>query len=49
MTVKVDKPCITGCGSIRAAGRSRCVECLEKQRVANRRFYNERIQRGQCP
>jgi 5-methylcytosine-specific restriction endonuclease McrA len=48
MTVEVDKPCIRECGRPRAAGKSRCAVCLEKQRVANRRAYNARVRSGQC-
>lgn len=41
--------CIKGCGRPALSGRSRCAVCLERHRADHRRYYNQRVLRGQCP
>lgn len=44
-----DALCIRQCGRSALPDRRRCAVCLEKQRAENRRFYKDRVQKGQCP
>lgn len=45
---RINGQCVKGCGRSVLPGKARCATCMGKQRVANRRCYNERAQRGQC-
>lgn len=49
MAAELPLPCIRECGRMSILGRRRCQPCLEKQRTENRRFYADRVARGQCP